>query len=176
MNKNNSAEFDAYVEEIKKEFPDFEIVPKQDSRLMKFIYNATLMRFWNPQFMGHFITTMFGKVYMPKQYVGVPAMVDVLRHEIVHLRDMKKFPIIFELTYILFPLPIVFTMRAFWEYRGYCESILANNDRYGCVSSKTIDFFVEQFTGSNYLWMCPFPKFVRNKFLKFAKSKNIKVI
>lgn len=169
-------EFDTYVEKIKKEFPKFEVVPKQDSKLMKFIYTFTLMRFWNPQFMGYFITTMFGKVYMPKQFIGAPIMVDVLRHELVHLRDMKKYPVLFELTYILFPLPIIFTLRAYWEYRGYCESILANNDRYGYISVNSIEFFVEQFTGPNYLWMCPFPKFVRKKFYEFAYKNNIKVI
>ena len=169
-------EFDDYVEKIKQEFPKFQIIPKEESPLMKFIYNITLMRFWNKQFMSRFITVMFGKVYMPKQYIGSHASIDILRHELVHLRDMKKYPVLFELTYILFPLPTVFTLRAFWEYRGYCESIRAINDRYGYVPVKTIEFFVEQFTGPSYLWMCPFPKFVRGKFLEFANKNNIKVI
>lgn len=173
---NNRKEFDAYVEQIKKEFPKFEVVVKQESKLMKAIYILTFMRFWNPQFMGYFITVMFGKVYMPREFIGLPASVDVLRHELVHLRDMKKYPILFELSYILFPLPVIFTMRSFWEYRGYCESILAISDRYGYISKHTIEFFVAQFTGPSYLWMCPFPNFVRGKFYEFANKNNIKVI
>lgn len=171
----NRKEFDDYVQKVKQEFPKFEIIVKEESKLMKLIYNITLMRFWNPLFMSYFITVMFGKVYMPRQFIGIPASVDILRHEVVHLRDMKKFPILFELSYILFPLPIIFTMRAFWEFRGYCESIRAIYDRYGYVSEKSIDFFVEQFTSSSYLWMYPFPKTVKNKFLKFASDNNIKV-
>lgn len=171
----NNNDFDSYVKKIQEEFPNFRVIPKDESLIMKAIYYITFMKFWNPHFMKNYITTMQGKVYMPRHLIGSPLMVDVLRHELVHLRDMKKYPILFELSYVLFPLPVIFTMRAFWEFRGYCESIRAINDRYGWVSEYYIDFFVEQFTGSSYLWMCPFPKFVKNKFMKFAIDNNIKV-
>jgi len=172
---NNNKEFNNYVEQIKLEFPNFEVIPKDESFLMKLAYYGLLMKFWNPTFMTTYITVLFGKVYMPRNFIGIPVMVDVLRHELVHLRDAKKFPFLFELTYVLFPLPIVFTMRAYWEFRGYCESIRAISERYGYVSENNIDFFVEQFTGPSYLWMCPFPKFVKNKFIKFTIDNNIKV-
>lgn len=173
---NNLHEYNTYIEKIKVEFPKFDVVEKQSSLFMKIIFWISLMPVWNPYFMDNYVTTMFGKVYMPKYLIGTTVAIDVLRHEVVHLHDMKKYPVLFELTYLLFPLPIIITGRAFWEFRGYCESIRAENDRYGAVYEQNIDFYVEQFTGPNYLWMCPFKNFVKSKFLKFAKDNNIKVI
>lgn len=173
---SNNNEFNDYVEIIKQEFPKLQIIPKEESKIMKFIFAITLMRFWNPSFMKRYITVMFGSIYMPKAFIGTPIMVDVLRHELVHLRDAKKYPILFELSYVLFPLPTIFTMRSYWEFRGYCESIKAINDRYGYVTENTINFFVAQFTGPSYLWMCPFPKYVKNKFMKFIADNDIRVI
>jgi hypothetical protein len=40
-----------------------------------------------------------------------------LRHEAVHLRDARRFPVLFELSYLA-ALPAVFTARAWWEWRG----------------------------------------------------------
>lgn len=165
--------FNEFVEEIKVEFPKFQLVKKEDSKLMRLIFAVTLMRFWNPYFMEDYITTLFGKVYMPFRVIGTAAGYDILRHERVHLRDAARFPILFELSYILLPLPAVFTMRAYWEYRGYCESLLAEYERYGNVRRIAIEYYVHIFAGPTYLWMCPFRNFMRNKFYKFLESRNI---
>ena len=78
------------VADITKEFPKFEVLEKQNSRLMKFVYVVTLMRFWNPYFMTAYVTTMFGKVYMPRNLIGTLTAYEVLRHELVHLRDARR--------------------------------------------------------------------------------------
>jgi hypothetical protein len=174
MNINSKLYYD-FVEEIKAEFPKFEIIEKQNSPLMKFIYTITLMRFWNPFFMTAYITTMFGKVYMPRNLIGTLTGYEVLRHERIHLRDAARWPVLFELSYIFFPLPIVFTMRAYWEFRGYCESLVVENEVFGCVYKESIDFYVEQFTGKFYLWMFPFPKYLHSRFMKFLMDRNIMV-
>jgi hypothetical protein len=168
-------EFYSLVEEIKGEFPKFKIIPKEESPFMKFLYVATLMFLWNKHFMENYITVIFGVVYMPKCYIGTATGGDVLRHERVHMRDAHRWPILFELSYIFLPLPLIFSARAFWEYRGYCESLLAERDRYGYVSNSSIDFYVSLFCSSDYLWMFPFKKYLRNKFLEFLSKNNIEI-
>ena len=172
---NDYALFNELVEEIKAEFPKFQVVKKEDSKLMALIYAVTLMRFWNPYFMEDYITTLFGKVYMPFNVIGTRVGYDVLRHERVHLRDAARFPLLFELSYILLPLPAVFTLRAYWEYRGYCESLVAESDRYGYVRKEAIEYYVDIFAGPTYLWMCPFRNFMRDAFYKFARERGLVV-
>jgi hypothetical protein len=164
------------VNDITREFPDFAVIPKEDSKLMLACYYLGLMRFWNPVFMTRYITTAFGKVYMPAELIGTEVGADILRHELVHLRDAKKWGILFYLSYFLFPLPAFFTMRAYWEFRGYCESLRCERDRYGVVYSETLYYFISLFTGPSYLWMCPFPKFVEKQFLKFLEKEGIRLV
>jgi len=164
------------VNDITREFPDFAVIPKNDSKLMWACYYLGLMRFWNPVFMTRYITTAFGKVYMPADLIGTEVGADVLRHELVHLRDAKRWGILFYVSYLLLPLPAVFTMRAYWEFRGYCESLRCERDRYGVVYSETFNYFVDIFVGPSYLWMCPFRGFIRGRFLKFLEKENIRLV
>ena len=163
------------VEEIKKEFPSFEVIDKKKSILMRLLFNIALMRLWNPHFMELYVTVMFGKVYMPDNLIGTYTGYQILRHERVHLRDAKRWPVLFELSYLLFPLPFIITMRAYWEYRAYCESLIVQFETYGYVYQGTIDFIVTQFTSSYYLWMFPFPKYLNKKFMQFLQERNIPV-
>lgn len=168
-----SNEYNNFVEQIKSKFPNFEVLIKEHSTWMKIVYAVTLMRFWNRYFMEVYVTIMFGKVYMPQRFIGTQIGYEILRHEYVHLCDSRRWPILFELSYLFFPLPLVFTMRAYWEYRAYCESLIVENEQLGYVRARTIEFCVEQFVGSYYLWMCPFPNFVRNKFYSFLINNKI---
>jgi len=174
--KGGKDTYEVLVNKIKVEFPDFEVIPKLSSKLMWACYYLTLMRFWNPHFMTRFITVAFGKVYMPAELIGTEIGADILRHELIHLRDAKRWNILFYLSYLLFPLPLVFTMRAYWEFRGYCESIRAECDRYGVVYSESLNYYVSLFTGPSYLWMCPFPKFVMRKFTEFCEREGIRIV
>lgn len=76
----------------------------------------------------------------------------LIRHEAVHMRDMMKHPVWFPFSY-LFVLPTLFTMRAFWEYRGYTQQMLVEYELTGDVSDSTIDWLEGTFSGSTYLWM-----------------------
>lgn len=168
-----SAEYSSFVEQIKSEFPSFEVITKENSLWMKIIYAVTFMRLWNRYFMETYVTIMFGKVYMPQRFIGTRVGYEILRHEYVHLRDARRWPILFELSYLFFPLPFVFTLRAYWEYRAYCETLIVEHERLGYVRASTIDFCIDQFVGSYYLWMCPFPNFVRSKFNNFLIKNKI---
>lgn len=165
-----------FIKEIKSEFPKFEVIEKQKSLLMKIIYYCTGMCFWNPRFMTAYVTVMFGRVYMPYYLIDTLTGYEILRHERVHLRDAARWPLLFEASYLFFPLPFIFTMRAYWEYRAYCESLIVEAEIYGFVNSKSIEFYIEQFTGSYYLWMFPFPKIVRRAFYRFLEHKGIDVM
>lgn len=174
--KSGTARYYDLVNSIKDEFPNFEVIPKLNSKLMWACYYLSLMPLWNPLFMSRFITVAFGKVYMPEELIGTEIGADVLRHELVHLRDARRWSILFYLSYILFPLPAVFTMRAYWEFRGYCESLRAERDRYGVVYSESLNYYVSLFTGPSYLWMCPFPHFIMRKFTQFCEKENIRIV
>ena len=151
------------------------VILKEDNVWMKLLYNITLMRFWNPDFMSAYVTVMFGRVYMPAHLIGTLTGYMVLRHERIHLRDARRWPILFELSYLFFPLPILITLRAYWEYRAYCESLVAEAEIYGYARRDSIEFFVNQFVGSYYLWMFPFPNFLRERFYRFLASRAILV-
>jgi hypothetical protein len=164
--------YNELVINISKEFPRFKVVPKDESFFMRALYAVTLMTFWNKSFMTNYITAVFGKVYMPRRLIGTAIGYDVLRHELVHLRDARRWPVLFELSYLFFPLPFVFTMRAYWEYRGYCESMIAERDRYGYINKAVIEYYISLFSSSEYLWMFPFPNFLRKKFYAFLERHN----
>ena len=161
------------IAEIKKEFPNFEVIVKEDSKLMKFIYYISLMFLWNNVFMTRYTTVMFGKVYTQKRWIGTEGLYRTLRHERVHLRDAKKFPVLFELSYLLV-LPTVFSMRAFWEYRAFKETlkVLAETQS-GNVTSSQLDNIMDCFTSSHYLWMFPFRNILKHLFLKFMVEEGI---
>lgn len=168
--------FYTLIRELENEFPSFQLVKKEESALMLFLYHISLMKLWNPHFMTRFITTAFGNIYMPEQLIGTEVGADVLRHERVHLRDAARWGILFYLSYLLLPLPAVFTMRAYWEYRGYCESLRCEAERYGVVYSESLHYFVDLFVGPAYLWMCPFRGYIEKKFLDFLKSEGIRLV
>lgn len=70
--------------------------------------------------------------------------------------------------------------RAVWrrdaEVRGYTASLYQQYLLTGCVDDGTIDFYVSQFTGSNYLWMDTRAEAVRREFLyqieRFTKNQD----
>jgi len=86
----------------------------------------------------------------------------ILRHEYVHMRDMRRHPVWFPLSYLLV-LPTVLTMRAHWELRGYTQQMLVEYECTGDVSDHTLDWIAEKFTGAMYLWMWPFGNRVRSR-------------
>jgi hypothetical protein len=154
------------LEGLKKEFPKFRVVIKDESKLMKFF--AFFLNPFNPRFMDQFTVTLGQTIYMPRWMVGKDFAVEVLRHEAVHIRDSKKWGLLYYISYCI--LPIGPSFRAYWEFRGYSESIKVEFEQKGFVSSQSMEFFAKQFTGPNYLFMFPFPKTIR-KMLGRVKSK-----
>ncbi|MFN3199167.1 MAG: hypothetical protein ACE366_12270 [Bradymonadia bacterium] len=151
--------------------PRFAIRYKDESPLQRLI--GRLVSPFNSEYMTRFTTVMFGKVYFPSRAwcdeMGPEAVYSILRHEAVHLLDAKHFPVIFHLSY-LFLLPAGLTARAWWEWRGYVETMRVEVALRGYVPEHHIEWIAGCFTGPAYLFMWPFPKQIRRALRRKAKQ------
>jgi hypothetical protein len=146
------------TDELTREFPKYKLVMKQKSKLMKFMY--FFIKPISPAYMTDFITVIGYTVYMPEIYIGTIAGAGALVHERQHMRDYRKFGILYLISY-LFLLPSVFSFRAMWEWRGYRESMKFNYAWFGMLPQDYLERIVEEFTSARYLWMFPFKKIMR---------------
>jgi len=94
--------FDKFKEEMSVDY-DFEILYKNESPFMKLL---SVVLFFNKGFMDKYITTIGSKVYYPSRkwlQDNELASIEVLAHEIVHIRQSNELgPVPFSLSY-LFP-------------------------------------------------------------------------
>jgi len=162
---------DDFVEWSKTHLPNFEICFKDESPLQRFI--GKLLWPINKSYMTAYTTVMFGKVYFPSREIiadwGPESVYKILRHEFVHLMDAKRFPILFELSYI-FLLPAFVTMRAYWEWRGYTQNLIVEFEETGDISDETCEFIIQRFVNSDYGWMFPFPNWLRKRFARLRQK------
>ena len=149
---------------LQDELPRFAVAYKDEVPLQRRI--GRLIWPFNRHYMTQYTTVMFGRVYFPsrawRQQVGPEQIYATLRHEAVHLRDARRFPILFQLSY-LFLLPAVLTLRAVWEWRAYHETMRVHIELHGDIPDTLLEHIQGRFTGPDYLFMCPFPKLVRRK-------------
>lgn len=157
------SKFYVFASKLKVLYPKFGVAVKENSKLMKFLF--LFIGIFNKSWMSNFTMTIGYTVYMPKALVGSDAGYRVLRHEAMHIADYHKWKILFGLSYLLL-LPTVLTFRAYWEFRGYRESMVVEAEDFGYISDSTIDVITEQFTSLNYVWMCPFKSYIKGKLEK----------
>ncbi len=90
----NKEELDKILAETKIEVPDFEIIEKKDSTLMKVIdVCLKIITFGQMNmFMTGFITTLGQKVYVTDFWKqgSLIGQASILRHERVHMRQAKR--------------------------------------------------------------------------------------
>lgn len=150
--------------------PRFAICYKDESPLQRLI--GRLVRPFNAAYLTRYTTVMFGRVYFPSRAwradAGPGAIYSILRHEAVHLLDARRFPLIFHLSYLLL-LPAGLTARAWWEWRGYVETMRVEVAINGGVDDRMIDWIAERFTGPDYLFMWPFPNQIRRRLRATAR-------
>lgn len=87
-------------------FPDVNIKFKNESLFMKILGKIL---FFNPDFMTKFTTTIGNTIYFPsKNYLDTHyySVLVILCHELVHVKDYKKFSILFPFLY-LFPISLI---------------------------------------------------------------------
>jgi len=162
-------EADVFISRIRREFPRFKLVYKNDSLMMKAIDVFLKVVTFGKQnrFMTNYTTTIGYKIYVASNWDSKLSEMKliILRHERVHLRQMRKYtPIIFSLLY-LFCLPTVFAFfRKAMEQAAYEESLKARLEIYGkeSLSQQYKNHVVSQFTGSSYFWTWPFKKSIES--------------
>ena len=100
---------------IEYEFPDFKIVDKRESKLMRLL---SKLLFFNKNFMSRYITVIGNTVYVPtKDWVKEDAYraLSVFCHEWVHMKDNRRLGPFFKLLYLS---PQIFSFLAvlgFWN-------------------------------------------------------------
>ena len=159
----DSKGYQSLLEDVKTEFPDFKIVKKEDSFLMKAI-NAFLSAITFGKmnsFMKSFITTIGNTMYVPSEWdLKSPSTKAItVRHERIHMRQSRDVGRIkFSLLYLLFPFPtVVAYYRMKFEQEAYEESLKALFEYYGSkfLTQATKDNIVNHFTSAEYFWMWP---------------------
>lgn len=150
---------------IKEEFPKFEIIYKRNSLFMKTLSVLLRIITFNTQkyFMSDYITTIGEKVYVPDDWDqwDERQKIIILRHELVHMQQKKRYTfILFSILYLLIPFPFfVAYFRMRFEKEAYEQSIRLRILIYGKNSAKTPEykkFIVSQFTTGVYGWMWVF--------------------
>ena len=169
---------------IRATFPNFELINKQESTLMRCL---SKLLFFNKKFMTNFVTVIGNKVYVPTlpwNEDNPYGACEVLSHEFVHMRDGQALGVLFKFLYLcpqilallsvfavwnpwwllclVFLLPIPAPFRAYFEFRAYVVSMAV---RWWLLSNKTDpQYYLKQFTTGNYYWMFPFEKVLHKKF------------
>lgn len=153
--------------EIQKEFRDFKVVSKEDSRLMRCI--ATFL--WlitfglSREFMSGYVTTIGFKVYVPASWRSLSDVnrCITLRHERVHMRQRRKYGmLLYSFMYLVFPLPGGLAwFRTKFEMEAYEETIRATIELYPNGAQVVLkqcarENMIQNFIGPMYFWMWPF--------------------
>lgn len=143
-------------------------MPWQD-RLMH-----AVARLLTPEYDTRYTTVLHPRIYFPSGmrpiFEQAPQRFYVtLRHEYVHLRDFQRFGLLMGLSYIVL-LPTVWTMRAFWELRGYTQNMICEFERTGDISDDTIARITSIFTGRGYFYMALPRRRIQSQLLRLREE------
>jgi len=161
-----SNEYELLVLEVKKEFPDFLILPKDKSALMKFIDVSLMMITFGQMknFMTGFITTIGNKVYVPDSWDKhtFSSKAEIIRHERIHMRQSRKYGrLLFSFLYLACPFPVgIAYFRKKFEQEAYEESLRALYEYHGekIFTASLKQGILSHFTSAQYFWMWPWRK------------------
>ena len=169
MGPVQSLSLDDMVRAMKLEFPRFRIVPKRDDWLSRVIDRVLRIVTLGGQreYLTHYHTVLGNTLYVPDAWELIPddRRVVTLRHELVHLRQSRRygFPL-FAFLYLVpfFPLGLAYG-RARIEWEAYEETVRATAEILGREEAESPALrlrIVSQFTSAAYGWMWPFPRSV----------------
>lgn len=159
-------EAERYFEALQAEFPGLRMVQKEHDRLSKGI--AVLLRLGTlngqKSYLTHYTTVLGNTIYVPTQWKSRDAKdrYITLRHEAVHLRQVRRMGIVrMSLFYGIWFFPVGLAYgRARIEWEAYAETLAAYADVYGMKVARSPEVrahIVKQFTSAAYGWMWPFP-------------------
>ena len=163
-----SCSYEDVLKELRKEFPSYRVIRKEDSRLMRAIgwFLSAITLGAMSTFMTDFVTTIGFTVYVPERWalMSYDNRTVVMRHERVHMRQRRKYgTLLFTLLYLLFPLPgglAYFRMK--FEREAYEETLRAMVDLFqvdGRILIQSKEYraqILSFFLGPSYFWMWPF--------------------
>jgi hypothetical protein len=159
------------LDDIRAEFPDFELRAKRDSRLQRAIAVALAIVTLGGQrrYLTSYHTVLFGKLWVPEAWETMDddARTILLRHERVHLRQRRRMgDVAMTLVYLLPYLPLFLAWgRARIEWEAYVETIRATAELRGLPAARALEGeIVRRYVGPDYGWMWPFPSTVKRWF------------
>ncbi len=158
---------EAFLAEIRKEFPAFAILRKRESALHCAIsvFLVVLTLGGQRRYLSHYHTVLFGRLYVPDAWdvMADDARYILLRHERVHLRQRERMgDLSMALVYLFVFFPIFLAWgRARIEWEAYVETIRATAEVQGIEAARGLKSeVVRRFVGPDYGWMWPFPRAV----------------
>ncbi|MFO0663361.1 MAG: hypothetical protein U0174_05390 [Polyangiaceae bacterium] len=167
MNESVFPLSDAFIAEMRAEFPSFEVKEKKDSAFQRAIHYALLVITFGGQraYMSRYHTVLFGKLWVPEHWKHTADIdrVILLRHERVHLRQRARMgDVKMTFLYLLPFFPLFFAYgRARIEWEAYEETIRATLEFRGEEAARELrEFLKARFVGPEYGWMWPFPKVI----------------
>ncbi len=158
---------EAYVAELKREFPKLRVIDKSESAFCKLLHGALIIVTFGQQrfFLSRYVTTIGQRIYLPAGWEkrDPRSRYTVLRHEAVHLRQFRRYTLVgAALIYLLPILPLGLAAgRAMMEWEAYAETFRATAEVYGIKAARAPtlrEHVIRQFTSGAYGWMWPFPK------------------
>lgn len=153
-------ELDRLVAHIEACVPGFELRYKAMKYLDDPWQRAVIDRvapIFAEDFFRNYATTVYPFVYVPSNWAhDYQLLYRILRHEFIHLMDEQRYGLWFTSSYVAVA-PTLITMRAYWERRGYAQTLVEIHERRG-IKQHDIDFVVSQFTSKNYFFMDPWAK------------------
>ena len=161
---------EAFLVKMRAELGPIKIIEKEHDVLSHAIAKALFILTLGAQnsYISAYTTVLGHRIYVPKGWHDWSAQSRylTLRHEIIHIRQFKKFtwPGMILLYGMVFPVGLAFG-RAWLEWQAYKETIIATFELYGLEAVEDTRFqehIVEQFASGAYGWMWPFPRHVRS--------------
>ena len=165
MDADAEARLNRLLDEIRREFPRFQLIRKDRSRFQRALhYTLIAITFGQMrEYLDGYHTTLGRRVYVTRDWDERHPLdrYVTLRHERVHLRQFRTYSLpLMALLYLLLPLPMGLAwFRARFEKQAYAETILATAEVWGREHAADPDLrnhIIRQFTGPTYGWMWPF--------------------
>ncbi|AKV01084.1 hypothetical protein AKJ09_07747 [Labilithrix luteola] len=162
---------EAFLDEMRAEFPSFRIAKKRTSRLQRSIHIALALVTFGGQrvYLTQYHTVLFGVLWVPDAWdrMSDDDRYILLRHERIHLRQRRRMGDVAMAFVYLVPFCPLFLAygRARIEWEAYIETIRATAEIKGVAEAASLrEHIVARFTGPDYGWMWPFPKIVNRWF------------
>lgn len=159
---------------IVKEIPEAKMKHHHESAFLRFLFKALgwitkkiTSRKTAPNW-SHYVVTIGKTIYVPKSFFRMPDHIrySVLRHELVHMRQFRRWPFpcldIWGLRTINFVLvafcyllvfPAFWTLRAKFEREAYLQNFLVLYEMKKPLCVNDFDWMISTFAGPTYFWM-----------------------